>query len=101
MSTKVARLSDECGAMVVQVAIAILTLSTFTVLVYDNGALWLARSQAQNAADAGALAGAIARSFDEVTHPVAANGAARDQFRPDGPVERRRACRGSRGGDCR
>lgn len=75
---KASRLSSECGAMLVQVAIAILTLSTFTILVYDNGALWLARSQAQNAADAGALAGAVARSFDEIVHPVAADGFARN-----------------------
>jgi Flp pilus assembly protein TadG len=47
-----------------------------SMFVVDYGVMWLARVQAQNAADAGALAGATARAFDELTDPPAANGAA-------------------------
>jgi Flp pilus assembly protein TadG len=39
----------------------------FSMFVTDLGALWLARGQAQNAADAGALAGAISRAFDDTS----------------------------------
>jgi len=37
----------------------------FLTFVVDNGIRWVSRAQAQNAADAGALAGAIARAFDD------------------------------------
>jgi hypothetical protein len=46
----------------------------FSMFVTDLGALWLARGQAQNAADAGALAGAVARAFDDTGSPPTANG---------------------------
>jgi hypothetical protein len=46
-----------------------------SMFVVDYGVVWLARVQAQNAADAGALAGAVARGFDELADPPAANGA--------------------------
>src|SRR5207249_4605382 len=42
--------------------------------VLDYGVMWLSRRQAQNAADAGALAGEIARAFDEDIDPPAAMG---------------------------
>jgi hypothetical protein len=64
----------ERGAMLVQVAVAILVLMGFLVFVVDSGVLWLARAQAQNAADAGALAGALARAYDEMVNPPAAIG---------------------------
>jgi hypothetical protein len=51
--------------MLVQVAVAALVLVGFMVFVVDYGLQWLARAQAQNAADAGALAGALARAYDE------------------------------------
>jgi hypothetical protein len=70
------RAGDERGAMLVQVAISILMLFGCTVFVVDQGIVWVARGQAQNAADAGALAGAIARSFDEITHPPVKDGKA-------------------------
>jgi hypothetical protein len=54
----------------------LLVLMGFSTFVLDYGVLWLARGQAQNAADAGALAGAVARGFDETTNPPSANGAA-------------------------
>jgi hypothetical protein len=59
------------GAMLVQVALSIMVLTGFTVFVVDYGAVWVARGQAQNAADAGALAGAVARRFDETVSPPA------------------------------
>ena len=37
----------------------------FSAFVVDYGVLWLSREQAQNAADAGAMAGAIARAYDD------------------------------------
>ena len=46
-------------------AIAIVVLTGFLTFVVDNGIRWVSRAQAQNAADAGALAGAIARAFDD------------------------------------
>jgi hypothetical protein len=63
--------SNERGAMLVQVALSILTLTAFTVFVVDYGVVWVARGQAQNAADSGALAGAVARGLDDTAHPPA------------------------------
>jgi Flp pilus assembly protein TadG len=51
-------LKSERGAMVIMVAIALLGLTIFSAIVLDYGVLWSARAQAQNAADAGALAAA-------------------------------------------
>ncbi len=42
-----------------------LALMALNALVIDYGALWLSRSQAQNAADAAALAGALSLAFDD------------------------------------
>jgi uncharacterized membrane protein len=44
-------------------------LTALTAFVVDYGVLWVARRQAQNAADAGALAGATALAFDDVNYP--------------------------------
>ncbi len=66
----------EDGAVFVQIVLAAVVLIGFNVFVLDYGALWVARSQAQNAADAGALAGAVARSYDDVADPP----------HPSGPV---------------
>lgn len=57
--------SDERGAVLVHVAIAVIGLLALTALTFDMGIKWVGRSQAQNAADAGALAGAVALSFDD------------------------------------
>ena len=70
------RYTSERGAVLVQVAIAILVLTAMATFVVDHGILWLSRGQAQNAADAGALSGAIARAYDELTSPPASNGKA-------------------------
>src|SRR5688500_9054899 len=68
------RLLSEQGAILIQVAISLLVLLGFTVFVLDNGLLWVSRGQAQNAADAGALAGAVARAYDELDDPPATGG---------------------------
>jgi hypothetical protein len=71
-----ARCGSERGTVLIQVAIAILSLTAFSAFVLDYGVLWVSRNQAQNAADAGALAGAIARGFDETTDPPSTGGKA-------------------------
>jgi hypothetical protein len=63
------RLANARGAMLIQVGISILMLMGFTVFVIDYGVLWSARTQAQSAADAGALAGIIARKWDDTIRP--------------------------------
>ena len=49
---------SERGAVTIHVAIALIALLMFSGMVIDYGVIWVARRQAQNAADAGALAGA-------------------------------------------
>lgn len=56
--------SNERGAVLIQVAVAMLALLALSGFVFDYGVMWVSRGQAQNAADAGALAGAIALAFD-------------------------------------
>ena len=56
--------SSERGAVLVHVALALIALMSFSTFVVDYGVLWTARRQAQNAADGGALAGAVALAFD-------------------------------------
>ena len=58
------RLSSERGAILLHVAIAMVALIAVNTFVVDYGVMWVARRQAQNAADAGALAGAVAMAFD-------------------------------------
>jgi len=65
MTTHVRDRSSERGAVLMFVAVAILMLSAFLTFVIDHGIMWVSRGQAQNAADAGALAGAVARAFDD------------------------------------
>jgi len=52
-------LRSERGAIIIHVALALVVLILFTGFVIDQGAMLVARGQAQAAADAGALAGAI------------------------------------------
>jgi len=59
------RVASERGAILIQVGVAILALSAFSMFIIDYGALWVSRHQAQNAADAGALAGATALALDD------------------------------------
>src|SRR5215212_3384720 len=55
------------GAVLVHVAVAIIGLLAFCALVVDYGTMWVSRRQAQNAADAAALAGAVSLAFDSST----------------------------------
>jgi len=57
-------ISRERGAVLIHVAVAMLGLLAFSALVIDYGIMWSSRRQAQNAADAAALAGAASLAFD-------------------------------------
>ena len=62
------RLHDERGMSMVFIAVGFFSFFAATTLAIDVGLFMTARSQAQNAADAGALAGAVAfayNSFDD------------------------------------
>ena len=54
------RRRGQRGAVTIHVAVALMALIVFTSFVIDYGVLWVSRRQAQNVADAGALAGAVA-----------------------------------------
>ena len=69
-------LRSEQGAVFVQVGISLFVLMAFNVFVLDYGMMWIGRRQAQNAADAGALAGGVARAYDDFDDPPASNGVA-------------------------
>ena len=56
---------DERGMTFAYVAIGLMTFLAASTLAIDVGMFMTARSQAQNAADAGALAGAVALAFDD------------------------------------
>ena len=58
------RRHSERGAVAIHVAIGMVVLIAFLSFVVDYGVMWVGRRQAQNAADAGALAGAVAMAFD-------------------------------------
>ena len=58
------QMSSERGAVLMQVILAMVALIAMNVFVADYGVMWVGRREAQNAADAGALAGAIALAFD-------------------------------------
>lgn len=62
--------SSERGVILVFVALTLTVLMALAAFSVDYGVLWVARGQAQNAADAGALAGAIARAYDEPGAPA-------------------------------
>jgi hypothetical protein len=57
--------AGERGAVLIQTAIIMLVLFGLTTFVVDYGVLLTSRAQAQNAADAGALSGAIGRAYDD------------------------------------
>jgi hypothetical protein len=60
--------TSERGAVLVHVAISLLGLIAMSTLVVDYGVLWAARRQAQNSADAGALAGATSLGFVDMNN---------------------------------
>ena len=74
MRTRERTLRSEQGAVFVQVGISLFVLMSFNVFVLDYGMMWIGRRQAQNAADAGALAGAVARGYDDFADPPALGG---------------------------
>jgi Flp pilus assembly protein TadG len=59
-----ARFRSESGVSLIHVALLLFVMMGLSMFVTDFGVLWLARGQAQNAADAGALAAAISLAFD-------------------------------------
>ena len=59
------RLRSERGVSLIQVALAIAVLTGFSAFVVDHGVMLFARGQAQNVADAAAIAGVTARVMDE------------------------------------
>lgn len=67
-----ARFGNERGTVIIQVAVALLALLALSSFVFDYGVMWASRRQAQNSADAGALAGAISLAFDNATDQAGA-----------------------------
>jgi hypothetical protein len=59
------RHTSQTGAVLIHVAIGLIVLIAFSAFAVDYGMMWVARTQAQHAADAGALAGATALAFDD------------------------------------
>jgi len=55
---------SDRGAIIVQTALVLLAMLAFAAFAVDYGVLWASRRQAQNAADAAALAGAVSFAFD-------------------------------------
>jgi Flp pilus assembly protein TadG len=76
MSLKERTFTSEKGAVFVQVGISIFVMMAFNVFVLDYGMMWVGRRQAQNAADAGALAAGTALAYDDFTSPPSSTGVA-------------------------
>jgi len=66
------RTRSERGAVLVQVAIALVGLMALSAFVIDYGVMWVSRRQAQNAADAAAMAGAVSLGFVDMNNQVLA-----------------------------
>jgi Flp pilus assembly protein TadG len=64
MCNAIRRATSERGAILIHVAIGMIVMIGFLTFVVDYGVMWVGRGQAQNSADAGALAGAISMAFD-------------------------------------
>ena len=63
--------AGERGAILIQTALASFVLFGLAAFVIDYGMFWVSRTQAQNAADAAAISGALARAYDEPGTPSA------------------------------
>jgi hypothetical protein len=74
---KVTRLRGSSGQVLVLVALALLVIVALVALAVDGGGLYAARRQMQNAADAGALAGARQLCFESDTSFAAVEAVAR------------------------
>ena len=72
MRSRAARAGSERGAVLVQVAIALVGLIALSAFVIDYGVLWVSRRQAQNSADAAAMAGAISMGFVDMDNQALA-----------------------------
>src|SRR5436190_19580104 len=59
------RFRSESGISLIHVALLLFVMMGLSMFVTDYGVLWLARGQAQNAADAGAMAAAVSLAFDD------------------------------------
>ncbi len=70
------RMRSERGAVLIYVAISMVALLGFSALVVDYGVMWASRRQAQNSADAGALAGAISLAYVDPADQARARAAA-------------------------
>src|SRR5262245_24691077 len=55
---------SDRGAMLLNLAVGLMAFIGMLAFVVDYGVMWVGRGQAQNAADSGALAGAVAMAFD-------------------------------------
>lgn len=64
MTRRLAGCRSQRGAVLIQVTVAILGLLALSALTIDYGIMWMSRRQAQNAADAAALAGAVSMAYD-------------------------------------
>jgi hypothetical protein len=62
-------LAAERGAILIQTIVSLVLMFGVATFVVDYGVLWVGRHQAQNAADAGAMAGAIARAYEDFDDP--------------------------------
>jgi Flp pilus assembly protein TadG len=69
-------LRSESGAVLVHTAVAMIGLLAFSAFSIDYGVLWVSRQQAQNSADAAALAGAISFTLATPGNPDRARAAA-------------------------
>jgi len=58
------RCASNRGAVLVHVAVALLVVTALSTFAVDFGLFWLSRSEAQNAADGAAMAGAVALAYD-------------------------------------
>ena len=63
---------NERGAILIQVAVALLALLALSSYVFDYGVMWVSKGQAQTSADAGALSAAISLAFNSSTDQAAA-----------------------------
>lgn len=65
-SVKPVRSRDgERGSALIMTTVAIIGLMLVSVFVIDYGIVWVSRTQAQAAADAGALAGAVSMAYED------------------------------------
>ena len=67
MNPESTTLRSERGAVLIMVVVAMVALLAFGAFVIDYGVMWTGRGQVQTAADAGALAGAVALAYDGPT----------------------------------